>query len=259
VDNFFMTIALLTDFGTSDHYVASMKGVILGIAPDVRLIDITHEIAPQDVRTGHFTLAACYQDFPSGTIFVGVVDPGVGTGRRAILVDTRKYFFVGPDNGLFGFALAGSERVVALTEQQFHRPDVAKTFHGRDIFAPVAGYLATGMEPEKFGPRIADPVELDLPKPAEMPDGSVAGEVLHIDRFGNLITSLTPQAVTGGFEIELGGSRITAASQTYGEAPASEPFIIAGSSGYIEISLKDGSAASALGAGQGQHFVLRQR
>jgi hypothetical protein len=115
------------------------------------------------------------------------------------------------------------------------------------------------MEPEKFGPRIADPVELDLPKPAEMPDGSVAGEVLHIDRFGNLITNLTPDAVSGSVEIELGGSRIAAASQTYADAPVGEPFIIAGSSGYLEISVKDGSAASALGAGQGQHFVLRRR
>jgi len=254
-----MTIALMTDFGTSDHYVASMKGVILGIAPDVRLIDITHEIAPQDIRAGHFTLAACYQDFPTGTIFVGVIDPGVGTGRRPILVETGRYIFVGPDNGQFGFALAESERVIAVTDQRFHRPDVAKTFHGRDIFAPVAGYLATGTRPEKFGPSIADPVDFELPKPAAMPDGSVAGEVLHIDRFGNLITNLTPDAVSGSVEIELGGSRIAAASQTYADAPVGEPFIIAGSSGYLEISVKDGSAASALGAGQGQHFVLRRR
>ena len=240
-------IALLTDFGIRDHFVASMKGVILTIAPTVTIIDITHEIEPQNVRQAYFTLSACHRDMPPGTIFVAVVDPGVGTNRRPILVETGRGYFIGPDNGTFGFAVGEARRVVELRDQRFHRTGPSSTFDGRDVFAPAAGHLAAGVMAEEFGPEIRDPVDLQLPNPVA--DGDVIrGEILHIDRFGNLITNLPSESLRDGMAFEITGRRITRHCRAYADAPDNEPFAIRGSAGLVEICINRASAAAVLGA-----------
>jgi len=247
-------IALLTDFGTRDYFVAAMKGVILSIAPTAVMIDITHEIEPQNIRQAYFTLSACHRDMPPGTIFVAVVDPGVGTNRRPILVETGRSNFIGPDNGIFGFALGEARRVVELSEQRFHRNGLSTTFDGRDVFAPVAGHLAAGVMVEEFGPEVRGPVQMLLPEPVVEGD-VIRGEVLHIDRFGNLITNLTNESLRGGMAFEIAGRRITRHCSAYAEAPDSQPFAIRGSAGFVEICVNRGSAADVLGAAVGTGFT----
>ncbi len=185
------TIALLTDFGNADHYAGTLKGVLLSLCPDATLVDITHDIPPHDVLTAALELAACYRYFPAGTIFLVVVDPGVGSARRGLVADTGDYRFVAPDNGVLSlvFHEARPRKVVDLTERRYARPTVSKTFEGRDRFAPAAGWLAKGIELTAMGRPVSQWHVLDVPEP-EVGDQRLAGQVLRVDRFGNLVTNI---------------------------------------------------------------------
>src|ERR1700694_3990292 len=183
-------ITLLTDFGSQDYFVGAVKGAILSINPQVIIVDITHEIPPQDIEAAAFNLLATYKDFPAATIHVAVVDPGVGSARKPILIECGEQFFVGPDNGIFSWICEreGDFRAIHLTNEDFFRHPVSATFHGRDIFAPVAAALSTGVAITEFGQKVGDYVRLDPLRPVAASDGSIEGRVIHIDRFGNCIT-----------------------------------------------------------------------
>jgi S-adenosylmethionine hydrolase len=251
-------ITLTTDFGLADGYVGIMKGVILSIAPDVRLVDLSHEIAPQDVRQAAYVLARAVLYFPAGTIHLAVVDPGVGGRRRPLLVRTGRAFYVGPDNGLFTLALAESgAQAFELDRPAFWRPAVSRTFHGRDIFAPVAAHLATGVPPERLGRPITDPVRLELPQPARHPDGRLTGQVVYVDRFGNLISDVPAAWVVGGrWRGEIAGQQIAGLSGTYAEAAPGALVALIGSEDTVEIAVRDGNAAQQLVVRAGEPVVL---
>ncbi len=254
-------IALLTDFGSRDHYVAAMKGVILGIAPDVTLVDITHEIDPQDVLSAALELAACRPFFPAGTIFLVVVDPGVGTPRRAIAASAAGCLFVAPDNGVLGLVLESqpSPTVVELTERRYQRDEVSGTFEGRDRFAPVAAWLARGTDMRALGPAAGDLVRLDVPGPRISEDG-VVGEVLKIDRFGNLMSNIRAgmlaEAGAGGALFVRAGRESCRLVGTYGQTEPGALCALIGSSGYLEVAVNGGSAAQRLGLGRGARIVV---
>lgn len=256
-----MIVALLTDFGTGDHYVGTMKGVILSVCPDATLVDITHDIPPQDIVSGALELAAAYRYFPAGAVFIAVVDPGVGSARRGIVVDAGGYRFVGPDNGILSLAFreAGAAQVAELRERKYARPTISRTFEGRDRFAPAAGWLARGTELHHFGPVVADPVVLTVPIPAVTTNG-VEGQVLRVDRFGNLITNIDQlmlgDAARARYQIDIAGRRIARVVATYSEAQPLELCALIGSSGYLEIAVNGGSAAEALKAGRGESVVI---
>lgn len=253
-------IALLTDFGLEDPYVGVLKAVILGIAPAARLIDLTHAVPPGAVAWGAWQLWSARAYFPRGTVFLAVVDPGVGSRRRAIAVEAQGQYFVGPDNGLLGWAAADSARIVALNRPDWHLPQVSRTFHGRDIFAPIAAHLAAGVAFDELGEALPALMRLDWPTPIQAP-GGIRGEVLLWDRFGNLITSLraseladlNPQALS----IEIGGLTIEGLSGCYADVAPGEPLALIGSSGLLEISLRDGDARSRLGATVAQPVFVR--
>jgi S-adenosyl-L-methionine hydrolase (adenosine-forming) len=249
-------ITLITDFGIADHFAGVMKGVILNIAPRASLIDITHDIPPFEITEGAFTLAESYRYFPKGTVHIGIVDPGVGTARRPILVEAAGQFFIGPDNGLFTMIYDREpHQVRAITNQSFFLPDVSRTFHGRDIFAPCAAHLAAGVVPSKFGKRIHDYTQLGLLKPRQMARRIWSGIVLKADRFGNLITNLhidtLPDIQTRPFELLVGIRSIPGLAATFGDCARGEIANIVGSSGYLEVAVNQGSAARVLGCGPG--------
>ncbi len=270
-------ITLTTDLGLTDAYVAAMKGVILSINPKVKLIDICHTIKPQNIPQGAFVLGTAYQFFPEKTIHVAVVDPGVGTERRAIILRTPSADFVAPDNGVLSYVLQQCKSVkgrlinnrqqvelepgmeaVTITKPRFWRSPVSPTFHGRDIFAPVAARLSLGLPPIDFGEAITSVTRLPLPHPCQAPDGSLVGHILHIDSFGNLITNIKgndlPQkkrAIT----IEVGNQIISGLSRTYAKGRGLLALI--GSSGYLEVSLKGGSACALLHAEVGNEVKMR--
>lgn len=252
-----MLVTLLTDFGTADAYVAAMKGVILGIVPGAALVDITHEIPPQDVRAAAFTLLTVAPFFPAQTIHLAVVDPGVGSARRPIAASAGEQRFVGPDNGLFSYVFerAGDARVVHLTATTRFRHPVSSTFHGRDIFGPVAAALANGARLADLGPEVIDWIRLPPLQPRSLADGSLEAEIIHIDRFGNCVTSM-PRDFPGDAEAEwiaeVRGRKITSTRASYAGAEAGEPFLIWGSAGFLEISIDGASAAGWLGASVGQ-------
>jgi len=254
-----MLIALLTDFGTRDYYVGAMKGVILGINPRATIVDITHEIEPQNIQSAAFVLRACYRDFPVGTIFLCVVDPGVGSKRRGIIVGSKDHYFVGPDNGLFGFVIDADCTICSIEiDDLFHKP-VSSTFHGRDIFAPVAAHLSKGRVGLEFGPRITDPVVLPDVEPKQIGPEEFEARIIHIDRFGNLVTNITADRVTGAIELTVGTTRITAFRDHYEGGDPGVPFAIVGSAGFLEISVKAGSAAEALEAKVGMLVTIKFR
>ena len=270
-------ITLTTDLGLTDAYVAAMKGVILGINPEVKLIDICHTVKPQNIPQAAFVLGTAYQFFPEKTIHVVVVDPGVGTERRAIILRTPSADFVAPDNGVLSYVLQQCKSVkgrlinnrqqvelepgmeaVTITKPQFWRSPVSPTFHGRDIFAPVAAQLSLGLLPIDFGEVITSVAMLPLPHSHQAPDGSLVGCILHIDSFGNLITSIkgddlpqTKRAIT----IEVGNQFVSGLSRTYAEG--SGLLALIGSSGYLEVSLKEGSACAFLNAEVGNEVKIR--
>ena len=250
-------VTLLTDFGTHDTFVGSMKGVILGICPEVQLVDLTHEVPPQAITTGAFLLKSAIEYFPKGTIHLAVVDPGVGSFRKAIAVQSHGHTFVGPDNGLFSAALKdwGIDRVVELTEKKFHLKNPSSTFHGRDIFAPVAGFLAKGTPFAKLGEKTNHWVWREIPKPFKASAGWT-GEVMWIDRFGNLITNFQKQHLSKPFRLKIGKTVVLNLANHYAEAKRGTVIGILGSSGNLEISVNGGNAAQKLGVAIGASTVL---
>lgn len=244
-----MLISLLTDFGYS-AYVGVMKGVILSINPEAKVVDLCHEIAPQDIRQAAFVLYTSYKYFPPDTIHVVVVDPGVGTSRNALIVVTEKARFVAPDNGVLGFVLEAEEfKAFRLNNPRYWLPHVSTTFHGRDIFAPVAAHLSKGVPPEEMGEPLEQITPLAFPQPRKK-GNSIVGEVLFVDRFGNLITNIKGTDLPPGLPtVEIKGRSIRGLSNSYAEAEGLLALI--GSSGYLEIAFKNGSAATELQAGTG--------
>jgi S-adenosylmethionine hydrolase len=248
-------ITLLSDFGTADAYVAAMKGVILGIAPEARLVDVTHAVPPQDVFAGALALRAAAPWFPAGTVHLAVVDPGVGTAREPIVIETATARFVGPNNGLLTLAARPPWRVYVCEAPAFRLPDTSATFHGRDVFAPAAAFLAGGAPAAAFGRPLEEErcVRLRLPEPRrEGP--ALVGEVIHVDGFGNLVTSIRAEhlgSAGAGSRIEAGGEVIMGLSRTYGEAAPGALVALVGSSELLEIAVRDGSAAARLGLGRG--------
>ncbi|HEX7330014.1 MAG TPA: SAM-dependent chlorinase/fluorinase [Pyrinomonadaceae bacterium] len=243
-------ITLLTDFGTADYFVGAVKGAILSVDPKAVIVDITHEIPPQDIEAGAFTLLASYQTFPAGTIHVAVVDPGVGSSRRPIVVSANEQLFVGPDNGIFSYICdrESSHRTFHITAEKYFRPSPSSTFHGRDIFAPVAAALSKGVKPEKLGPGIEDEVRLGSLDPVIQKNGKVQARIIHIDRFGNCITNITRDLFEKWDNVHLliNGKTVRDFRTFYGEDSATAPFAIWGSAGFLELSVNGGSAAKIL-------------
>ena len=251
-------ITLTTDFGTRDTYVAEMKAAILSIARDVHLVDITHEIAPHDVLGGALALEAAVPCFPADTIHVAVVDPGVGTARRGLAIAAREQVFIGPDNGLFTPFLGGPHwSAYELRERRFRRTVVSRTFHGRDVFAPAAAHVACGLEPARLGPPVADPVRLPWPE-ARRADGAIRGAVVHVDRFGNLVTSVDAAALASlgpSVSVRVAGRSLKLVS-TYGDLARGKAGALVGSHNRLEIAVHAGSAAATLGARRGTPVVV---
>ncbi|MEX2216392.1 MAG: SAM-dependent chlorinase/fluorinase [Phycisphaeraceae bacterium] len=261
-------ITLTTDFGLGDIYVGVMKGVIHSIAPKATVIDITHDIAPQDLLGAALALEASTSYFPPGTIHVAVVDPGVGSFRRAVAIRTRRGdTCIGPDNGLFSLVLAHDpmDLAIELNRADFHRKPVSSTFHGRDVFAPVAAHLAQGANLKDVGSAIADPVRIDIPAPRIIDDRTVHAEVLHVDRFGNLITNLIGErlSVWVGDEkehltIDVAGRRILGLSRTFADAIEGQPVAYIGSGGRLEIAVRNGSAAGEMKVKRHAEVIIRR-
>jgi S-adenosylmethionine hydrolase len=245
-------ITLLTDFGTKDHYVASMKGAILTINPQCTLVDITHHVSPHNITEGAFILASAYSSFPKGTIHLSVIDPGVGSPRAPILLVATNYFFIGPDNGLFTFALR-KEKVrkgIVLTNPKYFPSRMSTTFHGRDLFAPVAAHLSMGVKPEAFGPVIDSWVEVDFENP-RVRGRALIGKILHIDAFGNLISNIEGQRLFnhvrgGSFVVRVGKRSIQGLKKAYWEGKKNEPMALIGSGGFLEVSVREGNAQKVL-------------
>jgi S-adenosylmethionine hydrolase len=249
---------LLTDFGTADYYVGAVKGVILSINPTATIIDITHDIPPRDIEAAAFTLLACYKSFGEGTIHVAVVDPGVGSSRRAILLSAGGQFFIGPDNGTFSYVLDNEtdHKVLQLTaDHYFHQP-LSATFHGRDVFAPVAAALSTGVSLDCLGIGIPDPVRLPALKPELLKSGRVKGRIIHVDRFGNCVTNVDRRVLSKTAEenaiLIVNGKRIRSFREFYGDGKSNKSlFAIWGSAGFLELSAQNRSAAKILNAQRG--------
>jgi S-adenosyl-L-methionine hydrolase (adenosine-forming) len=276
-------ITLTTDFGVADSYVGTMKGVMLNIAPDTRLVDISHQIAPQNVRQAAYVLYAAYPFFPSHTVHLVVVDPGVGSVRRSIGLRTPRGSFIGPDNGVFSYVMTSEpvEALVELADPRYHLGAVSHTFHGRDIFAPAAAHLTAGIPIAELGPPVLDPIIFPLPR-LEIVDQAITGEVLHIDHFGNVVTTIgrllwdkdklllapafrergdrervhfrADDAVVIAMEEEIARVR-----RTYAEVEPGEILALVGSGGHLEIAVREGNAARKLGLRLGDKIVLRLR
>ncbi|MSO19159.1 MAG: hypothetical protein EXQ56_01645 [Acidobacteria bacterium] len=253
-------VTLTTDFGTSDPYVGIMKGAILNVNPEAELVDITHDIRAYDVMEAAYAVAQAYSYFPPRTIHLIVVDPGVGTPRRPLLVTAGRYHFICPDNGVLSVVLAKEEGITvrAITSTHYYLEPVSNTFHGRDIFAPVAGWLSRRVETEKFGEPITDHVRYAPPTPKRLNEKLVKGVIIHVDRFGTLRTNLTPADVPEifgldpkPFKIVVGKCEVTQVRQAYAEGAQGEVFAIVGSAGFIEIASNRASAAQAVGTGKG--------
>jgi S-adenosyl-L-methionine hydrolase (adenosine-forming) len=259
------TITLITDFGLNDHFVGAMKGVILNIAPEAQIVDITHAVQPFDILDGALALAETYNYFPARTVHLVVVDPGVGTARRPIIASSDRHNFVAPDNGVLSLMYAKEERlhVRHVSSDHYFVQPISNTFHGRDIFAPVAAYLAKGVDHEKFGPEIGDYVRFNAPKPKSVDAKTLRGVVLKVDRFGNLITNFTPKEVpallegqANGFKITVGKREITTLHTNYAQGSPGEVFAILGSMGYLEISSNRGAANQLTGAAKGSEVNI---
>ena len=268
-------ITLLTDFGLADPYLGVMKGVILGINPRVSLVDLTHDVPPQDILQGAFLLGTAWRYFPNGTVHLAVVDPGVGTERQPLLLEAQGHFFLAPDNGLISFVLPCEETVLPpfqpyqgqvpegcrayhLTNRRYWRHPVSATFHGRDVFAPVAAHLSSGLEATELGVPANTLTRLSIPVP-RWRDDTLLGHVLHIDRFGNVVTSVPVEAVADDrerVEVELGGRKVHGLSPTY--AAGKGLMALVGSHGYLEVAVTNGSAAQLLGVRVGDEVTIRR-
>ncbi len=255
-------IALLTDFGESDGYAAALRGVLLREAPEARLVDVAHEIAPGDVLAAAWVLKTVWRSFPSATVFLCVVDPEVGTARRPIAIELDGSYGVGPDNGLFALAAADATllRAFELTRREIWSAEPSATFHGRDVFAPVAAAIARGTALEKLGEPIASIAELPIARPRRQVDGAVIGQVIHVDRFGNLITDI-PGAMLGADSVDViaGPARIHGLARTYADAGRDEPIALVNSAGHLEIAMNGRSAAKALVLERGDRVEVRAR
>jgi S-adenosyl-L-methionine hydrolase (adenosine-forming) len=257
-------ITLLTNFGTADYFVGAVKGAILSINPTTVIADITHEIPSHDIEAGAFTLFAAHKTFPAGTIHVAVVDPGVGSSRRPIVVEAGAQFFVGPDNGIFTYIYdrEPSHRTFHVTAEEYFRAAPSATFHGRDIFAPVAAALSMGVKPEELGEAITDEVRLAESLDAVVQkDGKVQARIIHIDRFGNCVTNISRELLdsTDQASLRVKGKTIAKFHNFYGEAPAKTVFAIWGSAGLLELSVNGGSAQKMLRIKRGDKVVLTPR
>lgn len=274
-------VTLTTDFGTVDGYVGTMKGVILTIAPTAHLVDISHEIAPQNLRQAAYVLYTSYPFFPPGTVHLVVVDPGVGSARRPIALRTPAGDFVAPDNGVLSYVMAREpvEALVELSDPRYRLPQISHTFHGRDIFAPAAAHLAAGVPITSLGSPVSDPVTFSPPS-VEITPGGITGEVLHADHFGNVITSigllawsesdliLTPafrepqrgepvRFRATGATVTVAGQKIAGVHRTYAKVTPGETLALVGSEGHLEIAVREGSAAQRLGLHPGDTVILR--
>ncbi len=257
-------ITLTTDFGINDHFVGAMKGVIVDIVPEVQIVDISHAVQAFDVLDGALAISQAYSYFPNGTIHVVVVDPGVGTTRRPILASSDGYRFVAPDNGVLSMVYAKEDRmhVRHITSEHYFRQPVSNTFHGRDIFAPVAAYLAKFVDSHKFGDEIEDYVRFAAPRPKPAGENRLRAVVLKVDRFGNLVTNVTPAdapalfAEGAKFKIVIGSKEITDMHKNFAEGGPGEVFGILGSMGYLEIVSNRAAAAQLLGAGKGAEVSI---
>lgn len=258
-------ITLTTDFGSNDHFVGVMKGVILDIVPEAQIVDICHSVQAFDVLDGALTISQAYSYFPTRTVHVVVVDPGVGTARRPILASSDKYHFVAPDNGVLSLVYAKESRmhVRHITSDHYYLQPVSNTFHARDIFAPVAAYLAKEVDSQKFGEEVDEYVRFTAPKPKAVDGNRLRGVVLKVDRFGNLITNITPQDVpmlfkagASGFKIVAGSREITELRNAYAEGAPGEVIGILGSMGFLEIAANRGAAAQLTGIGKGSEISI---
>lgn len=257
-------VTLTTDFGTNDHFVGAIKGVILDIVPEAAIVDISHAVQAFDVLDGALAISQAYSYFPNGTIHMVVVDPGVGTTRRPILGSSDGYHFVAPDNGVLSMVYAREERmrVRHITSEHYFRQPVSSTFHARDVFAPVAAYLAKMVDSHKFGDEIEDYVRFAAPKPKVTGEGRLRAVVLKVDRFGNLITNVTPEdapalfAESATFKMVVGSREITDIRKAYAEGAPGEVFGILGSMGYLEIVANRASAAQITGTGKGSEVSI---
>lgn len=251
-------ITLLTDFGESDYFVPAMKGAIYCVNREVDIVDITHHIPPYDVYSAAFNLMCCYKDFPKWTIHVAVVDPGVGSGRRPIFVMTDDYYFIGPDNGIFSYIYQREHvnRVVHLKQQHYFNMPLSNTFHGRDVFAPIAAYVAKQVDWSKMGDEISDYVKFNTPMPSVFSDKQIRGHVIHVDRFGNIITNitaneLTPEKALAGARVRIGKHEAARLLNNFSEAGNNELFAYFGSAGFLELAVPRQSAARLTEARRG--------
>ena len=282
-------ITLLTDFGNQDAYVGIMKGVIAGINPFANVVDICHSIPPQDIFSSAYLLYSSYKYFPRKTIHVAVVDPGVGSRRDIVCVETKDYFFLVPDNGLLSY-IVQEERpksIIRLTNSKYFLPSLSSTFHGRDVFAPVAAHLSLGVKPQQLGIKINQLEQLDVPNPVQKKAGRVEGQIIYIDRFGNLITNITKEYLvkgTGGqkpevrsmkpdafekiskekilskydtIETTIGKKRIVGLSKTYTDAKPGEPLVLIGSAGFLEVSINQGNAQKYFKVDKGNKVIIK--
>jgi hypothetical protein len=258
-------ITLTTDFGLNDHFVGTMKGVILDIVPEVEIVDICHAVQAYDVLDGALTISQAYSYFPTGTVHMVIVDPGVGTARRPILVSSDRHHFVAPDNGVLSLIYAREERIHVrhVTSEHYFLQPISNTFHARDIFSPVAAYLAKGVDTQKFGDEITDFVRFNAPKAKPIDGHSLRGVILKIDRFGNVITNIAEQdapalfqAEPPAFKLTVGKREITEMKSAYALGAPGEVFAIIGSMGYLEVAANRGAAAQLLGVTKGTDVTL---
>jgi S-adenosyl-L-methionine hydrolase (adenosine-forming) len=263
-------LTLTTDFGIDDAYVAIMKGVILNIAPHTRIVDYTHGIKPGNVVEAAYLLRSGYRYFPRGTVHVVVVDPGVGSSRRAVAIQTPDATFIGPDNGVFSLVAEDAQRdwpgdcrMIELTEGRWWLPNVSATFHGRDIFSPVAAHLINGMAFEAFGRPVADLLPANRTTPQSLGNGVLMGRIVHIDRFGNCITNITHEHLHEydlgeRLVIEIIDQHLGGLFRTYSDGPTGTPMCLIGSSGHLELAVRNGNAAQYLGVDIGDKFKVRR-
>ena len=254
-------ITLTTDFGSTDHFAGTMKGVILGIQPAAEIVDITHDVQAFEIPDGAFTIAQAYRYFPKRTIHVVVVDPGVGSTRRPLLAEMAGQFFIAPDNGVLSMIFAREKpKVRHITNERYFLRPVSRTFHGRDVFAPVAAHLASGIAPARFGKLIDDYLRLTFDRPVQTGKNAWTGSILKVDRFGNLITNLHidqfPNLQVRPFQLLAGRKPVTRLALTFTECAPDELFVLVGSSGYLEVATNQGSAAKILGCGVGSPVGL---
>lgn len=250
-------VTLLTDFGTADGYVAAMKGVIAAIAPEAVIDDAAHDIPPGDVRAGAWALGAYWRLYPPGTVHIAVVDPGVGGDRRPLALEVEERIIIAPDNGLVTEVLFGSEvtHAVEIRNLPLLHGDISATFHGRDVFAPAAALIMTGLPLPEVGPPVTDPVLLPATQPIRTGD-AIIGSVVHVDRFGSLVTDIPGAAVNNGF-IEVEGVATIPVMRTYTDVASGTGVALIGSRGFVEVAVRDGSASATLGVGRGASVKWR--